>query len=167
MPNLVVRLGTTGTQFLSYRWNGFCTDFNHVEGSDTFSGQMWLREGVRLLDGTSAGTVPDFTMTVSGGSYDEALSFVSFGPVGQLQINEPNLTHSTHDGTVFQTFTADATALSATACTFTGTFGDPDTLSGECYLDGLVLYSGGHQDWGFDASGFFTWVRNLPACTPI
>ena len=167
MPTFYAHLGMTGTQSLEYRWNGFCTDFNHVDGSDTFSGVMWLREGARYVGGTSVGTVPDFTMTVAGGSYDEASSYVSFLPAGQLSITETNLTNSTWDGTQI-TFTADATALSITAGDLYGYFSvNPDTLSGWLYVAGLVLYTGSQQAEMYLGSNSFTWVRNLPACSPI
>ncbi|WP_018232451.1 hypothetical protein [Thioalkalivibrio thiocyanodenitrificans] len=167
MPTFYAFLGTTGTQSLEYRWNGFCTDFNHVDGSDTFSGVMWLREGARYVGGTSVGTVPDFTMTVAGGSYDGVSSYVSFMPTGQLSIDEPGVTRATFSDGSSQTFTG-ATALSATSGGFSGYFSlNPDTLSGYQYLDGLVLYSGGHQIHSYFGSDSFTWVRGLPACTPI
>lgn len=159
MPTFYAYLGMTGTQSLEYRWNGFCTDFNHVDGSDTFSGQMWLREGARYVGGTPVGTVPDFTLTVTGGSYDETASSASFMPAGQLTINETNLTRGT--------ITGDATALSVTEGSFDGTFVNPDSLSGWEHLNGLVLYSGGYQTHIHLGSSSFNWERNLPACNPI
>lgn len=158
MPTFAFYLGTSSAFDIDYRWSGFCTDFNHIEGSDTFSGTMWLRDGVRLVNGTTAGTLPDFPLTLTMGSYDEVASFATFDAVGGIAITEPGVTRGTFTG---------ATSLTVTDATFSGTFMNADTMtSGYVVAWGDVLYASPEGSQGADASSSFTWVRNLPACTP-
>ncbi|WP_018232453.1 hypothetical protein [Thioalkalivibrio thiocyanodenitrificans] len=159
MPTFSFYLGNSSPFDIVYRWDGFCTDFNHVEGQDTFSGTMWLRDGVRLVNGTSDTALPDFPLTLTMGSYDEGASFATFDAVGGMTITEPDVTRGTFTG---------ATSLTVTSATFSGTFMNADTMtSGYVVAWGDVLYASPEGSQGADASSSFTWVRNLPACTPF
>ncbi len=150
---------------IDYIWQGFCTDFVHTEGSDSFSGSLWLRDGVRQL--VSAGTtsvvasVNDFSMTVVQGSWDEENSSVSFAPTGALSISEEDI------GGIGAGITGEADLLSVTEGSFTGSFSDEDTLAGFVSLVGFKRVGDEHVTQGFGSTSF-SWIRNASAClTPV
>lgn len=158
-------IGVSNGQGINYRWRGLCTDFLHTEGSDSFSGIIWLRDGQRLVNFTPEGTIPDFTMTVTDGSWDEENSSASFAPTGTLPIMEPDIARSV-GGTSSITGTADR--IEVTDGGFSGSFSTENEviLTGFGSLGALVHVSG--RDFSTSGSTSFSWIRNASAClTPV
>ena len=157
-------IGVSNGQGINYQWRGLCTDFVHTEGSDSFSGIMWLRDGQRLVNFTPEGTIPDFTMTVTDGSWDEENSSASFAPTGTLAIMEPDIARSV-GGTVI---TGTADRIEVTDGDFSGSFSTENEMILTVFgLGALVRVSG--QDFSTSGSSTsFTWIRNASAClTPV
>ena len=158
-------IGVSNGQGINYQWRGLCTDFLHTEGSDSFSGIIWLRDGQRLVDFTPDGTIPDFTMTVVEGSWDEENSSASFAPTGTLAIMEPDIARGLGGG---ESITGTADLIAVTGGSYTGSFSTENEmiLTGFGSLGALVRVSG--QDFSTSGSTSFSWIRNASAClTPV